>query len=510
MHDRVFMTGRQGRARLLPSRPGRAPICSPARREVPRLARKPRWAAVTALLLGSALVAAAGGPDEVAARLDQRLARLPRGTEIGLMVADCGRDETWYASEVDRPLKPASVQKLLVTAVALERFGPDFRYRTELYLRDGELWIVGGGDPGLGDERLAARGGRDAQAVLTDWSAALRSRGVAAVHRIVLDDGVFDTQFRHPDWPASQADRWYQAPVGGLNLNDNCLDVKVQVSGRNVTLQLRPDIPLNLIDNTLRVDRRQRITLKRPADSDTIQLRGTVSRSGELDPVAVRDPTLFFAQSLKHALERGGIAVQGPVVRRHLTPEELAAAERVAAQETPLPDVLWRCNTFSQNLFAECLLKSLAAYGPGGVRRDTPGSWDEGVAALETGLRELGVDLDGAVLRDGSGLSHANRATARQLVTLLLRMRRHPHADVFLASLAEPGQEGSMRNRYDDPALRGRLRAKTGTIAGVRALAGYATRPDGTTLAFAILVNGANNDDLPLEICKLLLAPGGR
>ena len=471
---------------------------------------KPRWVAVAALLLTGTLVTAADAAGEVAARLDQRLSRLPRGTEIGLMVADCERDETWYASEADRPLKPASVQKLLVTAVALDRLGPDFRFRTELYLHDGELWVVGGGDPGLGDDRLAARGGRDAQAVLADWVAAVRARGVTALHRVVLDDGVFDTEFRHRDWPASQADRWYQAPVGGLNLNDNCLDVKVQVRGRNVTLQLRPDVPRDLIDSTLRVDRRQRITLKRPADGDTIQLRGTVSRSGDLDPVAVRDPTFFFAQALKHALEQGGVAVQGPVVRRHLTPEELAAAERVAAQETPLPDVLWRCNTFSQNLFAECLLKSLAAYGPGGARRDTPGSWDEGVAVLQAGLRDLGVECNGAVLRDGSGLSHANRATARQLVTLLLRMRRHPHADVFLASLAEPGQEGSMRNRYDDPALRGRVRAKTGTIAGVRALAGYAARPDGTMLAFAILVNGANNDDLPLEICKLLLAPGGR
>lgn len=474
------------------------------------LARAAGWVVAAWLAVGAGYSVADDAAGEAGARLDQRLARLPRGTEIGLMVADCERDETWYASEADRPLKPASVQKLLVTAVALDRFGPDFRFRTELYLHDAELWVVGGGDPGLGDERLAARGGRDAQAVLADWVAALRARGVTAVHRIVLDDGVFDTEFRHRDWPASQADRWYQAPVGGLNLNDNCLDVKVQVRGRNVTLQLRPDIPLDLIDNTLRVDRRQRTTLKRPADSDTIQLRGTVSRSGDLDPVAVRDPTLFFAQALKHALQQGGIVVQGPVVRRHLTPEELAAAERVAAQETPLPDVLWRCNTFSQNLFAECLLKSLAAYGPGGARRDTPGSWEEGVAALQAGLRELGVDPNGAVLRDGSGLSHANRATARQLVTLLLRMHRHPHADVFLASLAEPGQEGSMRNRYDDPALRGRVRAKTGTIAGVRALAGYATRPDGTTLAFAILVNGANNDDLPLEICKLLLAPGGR
>lgn len=474
------------------------------------LVRAVGWVVAAWLAVGAGYSVAADAAGEIAARLDQRLARLPRGTEIGLMVTDCERDETWYASEADRPLKPASVQKLLVTAVALDRLGPDFRFRTELYLHDDELWVVGGGDPGLGDERLAARGGRDAQAVLADWVAAVRTRGVTALHRIVLDDAVFDTEFRHRDWPASQADRWYQAPVGGLNLNDNCLDVKVLVRGRSVTLQLRPDIPLDLIDNALRVDRRQRITLKRAAESDTIQLRGTVSRSGDLDPVAVRDPTLFFAQALKHALQQGGIAVQGPVVRRHLTPEELTGAERVAAQETPLPDVLWRCNTFSQNLFAECLLKSLAAYGPGGARRDTPGSWDDGVAVLQAGLRGLGVDPNGAVLRDGSGLSHANRATARQLVTLLLRMRRHPHADVFLASLAEPGQEGSMRNRYDDPALRGRVRAKTGTIAGVRALAGYATRPDGTTLAFAILVNGANNDDLPLEICKLLLAPGGR
>lgn len=446
---------------------------------------------------------------DVSRRLEGRLARVPAGTEVGLMVAACDSGETWFVFEADRPLKPASLQKLLVSAAALDRFGRDYRFRTELLVFEGELWVVGSGDPGLGDRRLAARGGRDTSGVLNDWVRALRARGVTTVRRIVLDDSVFDTVFRHPDWPASQSDRWYQAPVGGLNLNNNCLNVTVRVHGGRIDFQLQPEIPRSLIDSTLRVDRRQRVTLRRPTERDTFELRGTVSRTATLDPVAVRDPTVFFAYALKEALERGGIEVQGPVVRRHLTPPEVAAAEQVAVQETTLPDVLWRCNTFSQNLFAECLLKSLAAHEVDGRRGTRSGSWDAGINVVSVVVERLGVGLDGAVLRDGSGLSHANRATARQFVDLLLRMHRHPHGAVFQASLAEPGQEGSMRTRYDDPVLRGRIRAKTGTLAGVRTLAGYVTRPDGTTLAFAILVNGAGADNLPLDICKLLATPSG-
>jgi D-alanyl-D-alanine carboxypeptidase/D-alanyl-D-alanine-endopeptidase (penicillin-binding protein 4) len=469
-----------------------------------KVGRYPRWAVF--LIVSFAGRAWAGPPPaELQEQLSALLAKVPKGTRVSLAVAEAATGAQWFAYEADTPLEPASVQKLFVTAAALERFGPKFKFETRAYLRGDELWVVGSGDPGLGDQRLAERHGEPMDGLLDEWAAALRSRGATSLSKVVLDDTVFDAEIRHPDWPDSQEDRWYQAPVGGLNLNDNCLDVTVAVRGRAVELRLQPDVGPGLVHSTLTRGKKQRPVLKRPAGSDVFQLSGTVATGGPLDPVAVNDPTIFFAHALQRALEKHGVTIQGDIVRRQLRESDLAQATLLGTHTTDLADVLWRCNTFSQNLFAECLLKSLAAYEPDGRRSGVAGSFERGQAISRAVLDHLGIGLSGAELHDGSGLSHQNRATASQFVELLVRMRRHPQAEVFLESLARAGEVGSMQHRYSDPLLRGRLRGKTGTLAGVHTLAGYLTRPDNTVLAFALLINGKTSPDLPLQICRTLV-----
>jgi serine-type D-Ala-D-Ala carboxypeptidase/endopeptidase (penicillin-binding protein 4) len=443
---------------------------------------------------------------DLASRLDPIFAKLPKGAEAAFAVVDASSGAVLYAHDADTPLKPASVQKLFVTAAALDRFGPDFRYQTRAYAHGDELWVVGAGDPALGDPRLADRDGKAIDHVFDEWAAALKARNVASLARIVLDDTIFDGEYRNPDWPRSQSDRWYQAPIGAFSLNDNCLDAGVVVRGQTVDLRLKPDLPGDMIQNTLKPGRKQHIVIKRAPDSGIFQIQGTAAKSADLDSVAAYEPTLFFAQALKRGLEKRGIALRGDIVRRGLSDGELSSAALLATYTTALPDILWRCNTFSQNMFAECLLKSLAAYEPDGRRSGTPGSWDAGESVLRTTLAKLGIDLSGATLRDGSGLSHTNAVTVTQLTRLLVQMRRHRSADVFLKSLARAGELGSMKNRYSDPALRGRLVGKTGTIEGVHTLAGYITRQDGSVVAFAMLLNGPGDPSLLVQVCKVIVA----
>jgi D-alanyl-D-alanine carboxypeptidase/D-alanyl-D-alanine-endopeptidase (penicillin-binding protein 4) len=448
---------------------------------------------------------AQSGRQQVAQQLATLLGAVPKGTHVGLVVADAASGERWFAQANDEPLKPASVLKLFVTAAALEYLGPDFRYETRVYLRNDELWVCGAGDPSLGDERIARRDGQSLLFPFEDWAEALRERGVRTLSRLVLDDGVFEHTWRHPDWPESQSDTWYQAPVGGLNFNDNCLDASVRLESGDVRLVLRPPLPASFYENGLTIGSRQRPLVRRAPDRDVFEFSGTVKRDGPLGPVSVYRPTVFFGHALREVLRQRGIDVQGPVVRRIFGPEAHDGTIRVATHVTPLSDVLWRANTFSQNLFAECLLKSLAAYGPDGQRNGQEGSWLTGVARMRTVLGKLGVDTTTAVFRDGSGLSHSNRVTADQVVELLLHMNRHRCREMFLTSLAQPGESGSMRTRYADPVLAGKLRAKTGSLSGVRALAGYVQREDGTTLVFAVLCNGPSDADLPLKVARILV-----
>ncbi len=464
---------------------------------------------VVFVLVAFAGVPASGAAQGVAERLDALLARLPQANAVGLVVAEAESGAVVYAHQPDAPLKPASVQKLFVTAAALERLGPSFEYQTRVYLQGAELWVVGAGDPAIGDERVAGRHNQNPDRVFDEWAAAVRARGVTSLSGIVLDDSVFDEQWVHPDWPDGQADTWYQAPVGGLNLNDNCVDVTLAVRGGRIEAKTQPELPADFLRNDLKLAKRQHPVLRRRANGDGLELTGTAAKGGALNPVCVRRPGAFFGAALKEAFEKRGIQVQGRVACRRLPADAVAQATPVATYRTPLPDVLWRANTFSQNLFAECLLKSLGAYGADGRPTGGPGSWDGGRAVLLETLGRMGVDMSGAAIRDGSGLSHQNHVTAGQIARLLVLMRRHRHADVFLASLAEAGELGSMRNRYSDPALRGRLRGKTGSIQGVRGLAGYLTRPDGKVLAFALLMNTEAGADLPVQACRAMLDGNG-
>lgn len=471
-----------------------------------------RWAAL--LLAGPLLAVVSTAGDErlaesaeavlVRTRLRALLAPLPAATRVGLLVVDAETGETWFTQQPDLPLKPASVMKLFVTAAAIEHLGADFRFQTNVYARDSELWIIGGGDPALGDERIAERNGQPRTELYDAVARALLARGLRSIDKIVLDDSVFDRNWRHDDWPDSEATAWYQAPVGGLNFNDNCLDSRVELRDGRVRLILQPDLPRSFVRDRLVRGPKQAPHVDRRGDGDVFEFQGTVARSAAIGPIAVRRPTLFFGHALRVALQARGIEVHGEIVRRKIAREAQRAEPPIVTRATPLEDLLWRCNTFSQNLFAECLIKALAAYADDGTRLPDSGSWERGTASLRSTLEEMGIDVDHAVFRDGSGLSHHNRVTARQVVNLLSVMRRHASADLFLNSLAAPGEPGTLRRHYDDPLLRGRLRGKTGTLRGVRALAGVVSREDGTQLAFALLINGTSESALPLRVCRIL------
>lgn len=469
-----------------------------------RLSARRAAACLFAAVLIAATVAAQDRTEGVRRRVAGILDGVKGSTQVGLFVADARTGSLWFDSDADVPLKPASVLKLFTTAAALVRLGPDFQYETRVYRNGAELWVVGAGDPALDDDRINKKYNRPADFLLRAWTDAIGKAG-GAISKVVIDDSIFDDQLRHPKWPADQYMAWYQAPVGGINYNDNCLDARAVLSGGNVSLTLHPPLPAEFVHNRMQGGKTHRPIVRRDADSDIFEFSGTLTRGGALEAVSVNRPSVFFGHALRMALQNAGAGSQIAVVARTLPPRELAALQPVIVHRTSLRDVIWRANTFSQNLFAECLLKSLETYGPDGRRTGVSGSWAGGAAVLRSTLAGVGVDLGSAKIVDGSGLSHENRVTARQIGGLLIAMSRQPSAAVYRESLADAGQEGTLKNRYKDPAFAGRLNAKTGTIQNVHALAGYLDRADGTPLVFAILVNGPAGADLPARIARALL-----
>ena len=140
-----------------------------------------------------------------------------------------------------------------------------------------------------------------------------------------------------------------------------------------------------------------------------------------------------------------------------------------------------------------------------------------GSQSVQQALNSLGVDTNGYRMRDGSGLSRNNLATPRTLVTTLRAMYHSRAHDVFLASLPVAGVSGTLKNRLQKTSAQGTVRAKTGTLRGVKALSGYMDHPEYGTLVFSIIANQPIDrssipiikgiDDIVLELSKLSRCP---
>ncbi len=152
-------------------------------------------------------------------------------------------------------------------------------------------------------------------------------------------------------------------------------------------------------------------------------------------------------------------------------------------QSAPLSDIARVLMKASQNQYAETLLRTLGA-------RAGTGTPEAGRAVVRDVLDGWGIPRDAYSQTDGSGLSRYNYVCAETLVTILRRMYADPrHKDRFLAALPVGGEDGTLARRFAGTTAAGNVRAKTGSIANVRALSGYVTSAGGEPLVFSIIAN---------------------
>ncbi|MCO5167920.1 MAG: D-alanyl-D-alanine carboxypeptidase/D-alanyl-D-alanine-endopeptidase [Planctomycetes bacterium] len=414
-----------------------------------------------------------------------------QGTTFGALVVDERTGEALLAHGAEAPLVPASNMKVLTTAAALARLGPDFAHETRVMCAaapvggvvQGDVVVVGDGDPTL-SRRF------DPDPLLADWAEALWRAGVRRVTGdVVADDRAFDDVRLHPDWHPSDAERWYGAEVSALTLNDGCVDVTVGAAKGRPTATLAPDTGYVTVEvaAALTDDRKQHVfsLLRAGPERRVIRLTGRVwSRAGgQTSSVPVVDPALFLATVLRERLVARGIEVGGAA--RRARAEDPAPGFTLHRRLAPLARTLAVTNQRSQNLYAECLAKTLGRRAGGG------GTWEEGARVIAAFARDSGASADQVTVRDGSGLSRENRLSAAALVAVLRAASAAPTGEAFRASLAAPGEPGTLERRLGDLPRGAALRAKTGTLRGVASLCGYVEVGE-RRAAFAVIGNGGS------------------
>lgn len=414
--------------------------------------------------------------------------------DMGARVVELSTGRILYDYDGHVPLIPASNMKLVVMATALDELGPAYKIQTVLALRGVDLIVIGGGDPTIGDEKLAGARNETITTLFEQWARKLKGAGIRQIPgEILIDDSLFDSEFVHPNWPPDQFQKWYEAPVGGLIFNASCTAVQVapSVQGRPAIVSPIPAQSLVEIVNKTTTAQKDTATVRRAHGSATLIVQGGVARKGVLGPVAVQDPGVYFGDVLKSVLIREGIPVHGGVKRERVRFKDGTLPREchvIAVHRTPICDALQRAGKDSLGVAAEAIAKLVGSQGEGGV-----GSWKSARFAVRRFLTKAGVPEEQVRIDDGSGLSRGNRVSAAAMTQVLQYMYRSEGEafNVLKDSLACAGVDGTLKKRMREAPTLSKVFAKTGYINGVRTLAGYVETPSGEMLAFAFFYNNA-------------------
>lgn len=354
------------------------------------------------------------------------------GTQVSLDVVDVAGGTPLLSVAANRPLVPASTAKLLTGAAALSAVGSSTTLPTTVVqgLTPGEVVLVGGGDVllGAGPGAPGAVVGRAGLADLAAQTAtALRARGRTSI-AVRVDDSLFRGPAVAPGWADGDIQSGFVAPVMALEVN-----------------------------------------------------------AGQVPKRTARqaDPALSAGQTFAGLLAKTGIKVTAPVVRAHAP---ASAAELGRVESAPVGDLVEYALTESDNTVAEALARLVALH-----TGRAPTFTDAGRAVVDQ-VSLLGVPTAGTKLVGGSGLADGSLVTARALTRLLVLAASpgQPELRQVISGLPVAGASGTMADRFTGSAQQGGLgvvRAKTGTLQGVNALAGLVVDADGRLLAFAVLAD---------------------
>jgi D-alanyl-D-alanine carboxypeptidase/D-alanyl-D-alanine-endopeptidase (penicillin-binding protein 4) len=347
--------------------------------------------------------------------------------------------EEVYVENPTLPLVPASTQKLVTAFGVYDILGADHTFETSVVTEgplvegvlDGDLYLVGGGDPLVATEAYTDRYEQQPhfRTNIEELADAVVAAGVLEINGAVIGDETrYDAERYVPEWPDrfTNESQNQTGPLSALTLNDG----------------------FSSFD---------------PNPANSLATAST-------------DPATFSAAFFDDLLEERGV-----VIRRSAAAAPAPVGARTLASITsdPVTVATNQMVNISDNMGAELLLKEI------GVRSSGRGTTDDGAIAIENALRSAGFSVSETDVVDGSGLASENRVSCRLLVEILEDGEGTPLVD----GLAVAGESGTLSDRLVGTPAEGRIRAKTGRLNEVGALAGTAEASDGSIFTFAWISN---------------------
>ena len=365
-----------------------------------------------------------------------------RNAHWGVLIVNPRTGDTLYSKDAGKLFMPASNMKIITTAVALTLLGPDYTYKTTFLadgpvrdsLLDGNLLVIGRGDPTISDNMRGV-----ATTVMDTLADSVRAHGIREVTGSLARVGdAFPDSIHGYGWEWDDLGEYYAAGVDELIFNEGMAPT----------------------------------TLRPPPD--------TVRDSLYSGPA--KDPATGYLNAFNDALLRKQITVDAGVMDSIL-PTPFKMDTLFTFISLPMRNIIPALMKPSQNQIAEILLKTI------GLERGGMGTADSARKIVGQLLLSWGVQPDGFVIRDGSGLSRHDLVSPETIVRVLDRIQQDTAFAVFYNAMPIAGVDGTLKDRMKGTPAEGNVHAKTGSIASARSLSGYVTTADGERLIFSVLSN---------------------
>jgi D-alanyl-D-alanine carboxypeptidase/D-alanyl-D-alanine-endopeptidase (penicillin-binding protein 4) len=427
---------------------------------------------------------------------------------IGIVVKELNAAEPLIQINAKQAMNPASTMKLLTTYAALNLLGPAYAWRTEAYLDgklengvlNGNLIIKGYGNPKLTAENLWG------------WLHELHNRGLQEIHGdLILDRSAFASQDADPAAFDNDPLRAYNVQPDALLLNFNVVRLHFVPEDNRVNIYCEPALDGIAIDNRLSLKNQRQCgdwedNIRMQVTDSMLRLQGTYPVvCGERDKAFSLLPhTRYFEATFRAIWQEVGGSLLGSTHDGN-TPDSAVLFATHYSQ--PLSEIIRDINKFSNNVMARQIFLSLSLpreaptknIPPSSVltgqlsgNSATPANVAASAAILRNWITQKGFDMPELVLENGAGLSRKERISPQSLALLLQDILLSPYSAEIEASLPIAGIDGTMKKRHDNCAVTAHAHLKTGSLEGVKSLAGYLQSSTGKQWIVVFIINHPN------------------
>lgn len=436
-------------------------------------------------------------------------AEIFKPASVSLAVYDIESKQYEMELNAEKVLTPASVQKLFSTAIAIQSLQPDHQFETKLahtgtvengVLR-GDIYVFPNFNPTLASKRF----GKDLTELTGAIKGWLNDNKIKVIQGVKVIDPTMEEETLPRTWIWEDIGNYYGANPCGTILNENIVELYFESgeAGKPTKIvKTFPELPLLKFENRVKGSEKNKdlaYCFGGPYDKGLV-IEGTIpaNRKNFKVKASLQRPQKGLAYLVHTELKKAGFVVKGRY-GAYAKPKK-KSTQFGSVKSATVAEIAKKTNHKSVNILAENLLQNSHQFSGS----DKPqGKWAKSYLK-----NKLGIDVTGMKLFDGSGLSHFNAVSSKQLVELLVKMKDNP---TFKNSLPVAGESGTVRSFLKNSALNGNVRCKSGSMTGVKSYAGYISNTSGRKFAFAVIVNNADasNSEVKKKIEELMNHVGG-